>query len=148
MSKKLKFHSNLTGITSTLHEDVFTFMTLSSWNQLRTRNVSNKGCRENQNTHFMFNNFFPKIATVYKLMSKNMVKSDRPQVTIWRRVAYRISKATRPRPCIYTHTHALTHLPTCVRTHTKISNNYCFLRQQLFREGASMLRDTYIACVV
>ena len=27
---------------------------------LRIRNVSDK-CRENQNTHFMFNNFFPKI---------------------------------------------------------------------------------------
>jgi len=28
---------------------------------LRMRNVSNKLCRENQNTHFMFNNFFLKI---------------------------------------------------------------------------------------
>jgi len=25
------------------------------------RNVSDKRCRENQNTHFMFDNFFPKI---------------------------------------------------------------------------------------
>jgi len=25
------------------------------------RNVSDKGCRENQNTHYMFNNIFPKI---------------------------------------------------------------------------------------
>jgi len=29
---------------------------------LRTRNVSNKSCRENQNTHLMFSNFFSKIA--------------------------------------------------------------------------------------
>jgi len=25
------------------------------------RNVSNKNCRENQNTHFVFNNIFSKI---------------------------------------------------------------------------------------
>jgi len=25
------------------------------------KNVSDKGCRENPTTHFMFNNFFPKI---------------------------------------------------------------------------------------
>jgi hypothetical protein len=24
------------------------------------KNISDKGCRENQNTHFMFNNFFLK----------------------------------------------------------------------------------------
>ena len=28
---------------------------------LRMRNVSDKSCREIKNTHFMFNNFFPKI---------------------------------------------------------------------------------------
>ena len=46
----------------TLHEDVFTFMTICRWILLRTRNVVDK-CRENQNTHFMFNTFFPKIVT-------------------------------------------------------------------------------------
>jgi len=28
---------------------------------LRMRNVSDKSCRENQNTHFVFSNFLPKI---------------------------------------------------------------------------------------
>ena len=28
---------------------------------LRMRNVSDKSCRENLNTHFVFSNFFPKI---------------------------------------------------------------------------------------
>jgi len=28
---------------------------------LRMKNVSDKSCRENQNTHFVFSNFFPKI---------------------------------------------------------------------------------------
>ena len=45
----------------TLHEDLCTFMIISRWILLRTRNVSDKSCRENQNTHFMFNNFFSKM---------------------------------------------------------------------------------------
>jgi len=30
---------------------------------LRMRNVSDKSCRENQDTHFVFNNVIPKIET-------------------------------------------------------------------------------------
>ena len=33
-------------------------MTESRWIFLRIRNVSGKSCRENQNTHFMFNSFY------------------------------------------------------------------------------------------
>jgi hypothetical protein len=40
-------------------EDVFTFMIISRWILLRMRNVLDKSCRENQNTHFTFSNFFP-----------------------------------------------------------------------------------------
>jgi hypothetical protein len=40
----------------TSHEDQYTF--LSSHSLLRMRNVSDKSCRGNQNTHFMFNNSF------------------------------------------------------------------------------------------
>ena len=49
-------------MTGTLHEDVSTFLTISRLILLKMRNVLDKSCRENQNTHFMFNNFFPKIA--------------------------------------------------------------------------------------
>jgi len=28
---------------------------------LRMRNISDKSCRENQNTHFVFSDFFPNI---------------------------------------------------------------------------------------
>jgi hypothetical protein len=35
---------------------------------LRMRNVSAKICRANQNTHFMFNNFFPDNRAVYEIM--------------------------------------------------------------------------------
>jgi len=44
--------------TYTLHEDICTFMITSRSIRLKTRNVSDKNRRENQNTHFMFNTFF------------------------------------------------------------------------------------------
>ena len=42
----------------TLHEDPCVFMTMPRLVLLRMRNVSDKICRENQNTHFVFSNFF------------------------------------------------------------------------------------------
>jgi len=45
----------------TLHEDQYTFLIISRSFLLRMRNVSDKICRENQNTHLVFSNFFPKI---------------------------------------------------------------------------------------
>ena len=53
-----------------------------------------KICRENQNTHFMFSNFFPENIVVCGIIWKNIVEPDRPQLTIWRmRFAYQITKA-------------------------------------------------------
>jgi len=61
------------------------------------RNVSDKSCRENQNTHFVFNNFIFENRMIYEKMWKffclenrtfyeknlkeNMVEPDRPQMT-------------------------------------------------------------------
>ena len=45
------------------------------------RNILDKSCRENQNTHFMFSNFFPENRTVYEIMSKNVVEPEGPQMT-------------------------------------------------------------------
>jgi hypothetical protein len=56
------FHYNPTRITGTLHEGVSTFLTISCSILLRIRNDVDNTCRENQNTHFVFNYFFPKIA--------------------------------------------------------------------------------------
>ena len=42
-----------------LHEDQATFIIISC-SVLRMRNISDKSCRENQNTHFMFDTFFFK----------------------------------------------------------------------------------------
>jgi len=52
----------VTRITSTLHEDQYTLLIIPRSVILRMRNLSGKSCRENQNTHFIFNNslsFFP-----------------------------------------------------------------------------------------
>ena len=48
----------LTRIAGILYEDLLTFMIISSLILVRMRNVSDKKCRENQNTHFMFYDFF------------------------------------------------------------------------------------------
>jgi len=45
-------------IKGTLHEGLRTFVISRSL--LRMRNVLDKSCRENQNTHFMFNDFYWK----------------------------------------------------------------------------------------
>jgi hypothetical protein len=56
-------------------------------------NVSDKSCRENQNTHFMFSNFFFfENLAVYKIMWNNMVEAGGPHMTVWR-IAYWIPKA-------------------------------------------------------
>jgi len=57
------------------------------------KNVSDKSCREKQNTYFNFNNVFENRA-IYETMWKNIVQPGRPQKTIWHmRIACRIAKA-------------------------------------------------------
>ena len=60
------------------------------------RNILDGSCRENQNTHFMLNNFFLEIRAVYEIVWKNIVDPDRPQMIIVRRMrlACWITKAT------------------------------------------------------
>jgi len=58
LSRKLSFHCDLTRITGTLREDQCTFVIISRSVLLNIRNVSYKSRKENQNTNFMFNNFF------------------------------------------------------------------------------------------
>ena len=90
-------------IKDTSHEDQHTFMVISRPVLLIMRNVSDKICREYQNTHFMFNNIFSENRTAYEILWKNIVKRGRPQMTIWRtRIACWITKA-------YIHT-----LRTCI----------------------------------
>jgi hypothetical protein len=55
--EKIQASLKTDSITGTLHEDQCTFCILSRSFLLRMTDVSEKSCRENQNTHFMFNNF-------------------------------------------------------------------------------------------
>ena len=45
-------------------------------------NVPEKGGRENQNTHFMSDNFFFENSAVYRIMWKYIVEPERPQIKI------------------------------------------------------------------
>jgi hypothetical protein len=66
----------------TVHKEQYTFFIISR-TILRMRNVSDKICRENQNTNFMFKNFFLENCAIYEMMWKNIVEPNRPQMTIW-----------------------------------------------------------------
>jgi len=46
------------------------------------RKVSDESCRENQNTYFVFSNFFSENRAVYEIMWKNTVELGRTQVKI------------------------------------------------------------------
>jgi len=67
-------------MTATLQEDQCTYMIISHSVFLRMRNVSDKNCRENQNTHFIFNNSPPKkkIVSFMRKCGKNIIEMDRP----------------------------------------------------------------------
>ena len=52
-------------IVDTLHEDLCQFI-ISCWILLGITNVSEKSCRENRNTHFMFSKILPKIVPFMK----------------------------------------------------------------------------------
>jgi hypothetical protein len=79
----------------TLHEDLITLMILSHSVLLTMRNVSDKSCRENQNTHFMLNDFFSKNSAMCEKMRQNIAEPDRLQMTIrWLCIALWITKAT------------------------------------------------------
>ena len=94
------------------------------------RNDSDKSCTENQNTHFVFNNFFFfENLAVYEIMWKNMVQPDRPQMTIrCMRIACWIPKDTD--------------------THSQYVIIVAFPLQQWLRERSPVLGYTHIACLV
>jgi hypothetical protein len=93
------------------------------------RNVSDKSCRENQNTHFVFSNFSSENRAVYETIWKNIVEPGRPQTTLRRmRTACWINKA--------------------IQTHSEYVILIALPPQQWLHERPSVLRYTYIACRV
>ena len=92
------------------------------------RNVLDKICRENKNTHFIFSDWLSENRAIYEIMLKNIVEPETPKTT-WRiRVLCWIRKAIRA------HTHAQKYLILIA-----------FRRQQWFGERTSLLLYTYIA---
>ena len=83
LSSKFQFHNNLTRITGTLQADQCTFVIISDSFLLRMRNVSDEICRQNQNSHFIFNSIYSESHAVHEIIWKNIVEPDRPQMTIY-----------------------------------------------------------------
>jgi hypothetical protein len=84
LSRKFKFHSNITQVTGTLHEDHYIIFFNSRSGVLRTRNPSKKVCRENQSTHYTFNNLFRKSCRLWHRVGKYRAEPHTLHMTIWR----------------------------------------------------------------
>jgi cyclophilin family peptidyl-prolyl cis-trans isomerase len=98
----------------------------------------------------MSNNSFSENCTFYEIIPKNMVETEGPQMTS-QCGAYAL-RAELARAHVRTHMHTSTrpgtHMHARAHTRTSRSNACCFLTATMFRERASMLRYTYIACLV
>jgi hypothetical protein len=114
----------------TLHKDLCTFMVISRSILLRTRNDSDKSCTENQNTHFMFNNFlFRKSCRLWDNVEKHGTARQATDDNIIRRMRFTcwITKATD--------------------THLEYLILIAFPRQRL-RERVPILCYMYTVCLV
>jgi len=109
--------------------DICTFMIISRSVLLKMRNVSDKSCRENQNTHFMFNNFlFRKSCRLWDNV-EIFFRAGRPHRTMWSMcTACWKTKATH----IYSEYVTLTAFPL----------------QKWLHKRASLLGYTYVASLV
>ena len=112
----------------TLHEDRHIRLIVSRSVLLIIRNISHKYCREIENTHFVFNKFFPKIVPLWDNVAKH-VEPERPQITIWRmRIACWI--------------------PTATNTHSGYIILTAFPLQQWLHERASALIYTKVGTLI
>ena len=103
-------------------------MTVSRWIILRMRCVSIKSCRENQNRHFMFINFFPKVVPLWYNVEKcggareaasgNMAASFIQISNATLAQAHASARARAPTH-LHTHTHTHTNTHALRRTHTQ-----------------------------
>ena len=133
-STKFQFLYTLIRITGTLHEDQCTFLVVSRSVLLRMRNVSGKSCRQNQNTHFILNNFFfLENLAVYEIMWKN-IYSRRGH--IWQCGAC-VLHAGYLR--LYTHAHTHTHT-------LRICNTYFFSTAKVVTH-THLIVTLYVHCL-
>jgi len=109
-------------------EDQYTFFTIPHSLLLIITHVSDTSCKENQNTQFVFNDFFSRKSCCLWDNVESIVEPDRLQMAICRkRITCCIPKATNT---------------------LRICNIYAFPLQQWSHEGASVLRYTCTACLV
>ena len=93
------------------------------------RKVADNSRTENQNTHFMFNNFYSENRAFYEMMLKNTAQSDRLQMRVLcMRIARWIPKATN--------------------TRSQYVELIPFPLQAWLHKSTSMLRRTYTVCLV
>ena len=125
LSRRFTFHGHLTIITSTLHEDLRTFLFTPRSVLLRLEKGADKSCREIPNTHFMFNKLLPENRAVFFL--NNVWKYDRAgqaKIRLLRLSCW---------------------IPQATQTHSAYVLVIAVLYQEWVREHASALRYTYIA---
>ena len=114
----------------TLHEDQCTFMVISRSILIRMRKFSDKIVEKIKTPMLCSVTFtFFKNRTIWEIMWKNIVDPGRPHITIGcMRIACWI--------------------PEVANTHSQYVKRIAFPLQQWFGERATMLRYTYIACLV
>jgi len=102
------------------------------------RNVSDKICRENQNTHFVLNDFF-YYRVIYEIMWKNDVERCRPQMTIWRkRIACWITKATQTLTICNTYCFPTATMVARTRLNVTLYVLACFTHTYVFKKKSNL----------
>jgi hypothetical protein len=116
--KYVDFRSNLVKITGILNDVEYTFVIISRWIFLGMRTVSDKSCRENENSNFMLSNLlFPKIVPL---------EPDRTEYDACALHAGYLRLQTQHRIC----------------------NTHWFLSEKWLRERISMLLYTYMVWII
>ena len=122
MSRKFKFHYNLTRITGTLHEYQYIFVVVSRSILLRMRNISGKTCGRNS-THILRSlHFFLKLYCLWDNVERYGTARQATDGKGSRRVSF---------PCW---------TPKAIKTHTEFKISTASPRQNLLRELAPVLR--------
>jgi hypothetical protein len=102
---------------------VYLVQFLLEWEMFQTKAV------DKIKTYILYSVTYFENRAVYEIMSKNTVKPCRPQMTIWRM-------------------HIACWIPKATKTHSEYVILIAFRLQQWMQERGSMLRYTYIACLV
>jgi len=111
----------------TLHKDQYTFLIISRPVLLRMTNLSDRSCRDNQNTHFMFNPP-PKVAQFMRYVEKYCT-AGQTWMTIWG-------------------THSACWIPKATNSHTVYVILIAFQLQKWLHDCTSILHYWYTACLV